>query len=463
MPHATLENLGITADRIRHYDQRIPRYTSYPTAPFWKPEFGSSAWENHLKFHAGSDQDLALYVHIPFCEKHCLFCACNTIITPRREVAADYLGYLDREIDLAAEFYRPKGRVAQLHFGGGTPNYLSNEQLEKLVGHLRNAFDFDPDAELSIEVDPRVASPEDMHFYFKRIGFRRVSFGTQDFSEETQFAIGREQTRDITFANVAAAREAGFQSVNIDLIYGLPKQTEETWRSTLDDVISLRPDRIALYNFAFLPSKLAHQRVLPEEEMPGPGLKLQMFIEAHNRLTIDGYVFIGMDHYARADDSLSRALEEGTLRRNFMGYNTLRGVDMLAFGTSAISDLHHAFAQNTKKLSVYKRMIMDGQLPVERGLALSKEDRLRRFLIEEVMCNGRLDLDDEPLPGWPVGPVVEKESERLKILEEDGLIRWEGRTLRVTKKGRIFLRNIAVIFDSYVKEASKKPLFSRAV
>jgi oxygen-independent coproporphyrinogen-3 oxidase len=454
---SNLASLGITAEKIRAYDQRIPRYTSYPTAPFWREDFDAAAWRAHVEAHAGATSPLALYIHLPFCEKHCLFCACNVIITPRRDVVARYLGFLEREVEMTSRLARPAGEVIQLHLGGGTPNYLSIEQMARLVDVMTTHFPFAANAERSIEVDPRLATPEYVAALHDRCGFGRISFGTQDFHDETQAAIGRGQARALTFANVAAARAAGFGSVNIDLIYGLPRQTEQSWRETLAAVGELLPDRIALYNFAYLPDKLAHQRALANEVLPEPALKLQMFIEAHNALTAAGYVFIGMDHYARRTDSLTRALEAGTLRRNFMGYNTLRGTDMLAFGTSAISDAWGAFAQNVKKLSVYERMVGEGVLPVERGLLLDEDDLLRRFIIEEVMCNGRLTLEG------PVAAIVEAEAAALDPLEADGLLVRQPGELVVTNKGRIFLRNIAVVFDAHLRRARSRHQFSRAV
>ena len=457
----TLSSLGITAEKITEYDQRIPRYTSYPTAPYWSEQFDAAAWSNHLAEHAGGRTPLALYAHIPFCEKHCLFCACNVIITPKREVADRYLGYLFREIDLVAAQARSEGEVVQLHLGGGTPNYLAQAQMTALVRHFEARFTFAPDAERSIEIDPRVANPEYVAALHDECGYNRISFGTQDFNEETQLAIGRGQTREVTFANVREARARGFRSINIDLIYGLPRQTEKSWSETLDAIDELLPDRIALYNFAFLPSKLAHQRALNDEALPPPAMKLEMFIEAHNRLTANGYVFIGMDHYARVDDSLTKALRAGTLRRNFMGYNTLRGTDMLAFGTSAIGDYHGAFVQNVKKLSVYERMVDEGVLPVERGLRLSEDDILRRHIIEEIMCNGTLPLLGEA--NAAVRTLVEQEAEALDPLEADGLIVRHDDRLDITDKGRVFLRNVAVVFDAYLKKGRDRHLFSRAV
>lgn len=462
---SNLEALGITPEKIRAYDQRIPRYTSYPTAPFFTPEFGPNQWADHLGKTSARANDLSLYVHIPFCQKRCLFCACNVIVTRKEGVADDYLDYLEREIALFARHYHGEGRAIQLHLGGGTPNFLDHEQMERLLAMLEGPFPFTNDAERSIEVDPRVATPEDIDAFYHRHGFRRISFGVQDFNPETQTAIGRGQTRDITFANVARARETGFKSVNIDLIYGLPKQTIASWTNTVDAIISLRPDRIALYNFAFLPTKLAHQRTLDDKDMPSPAEKLDMFIAAHDRLVAAGWEFIGMDHYALKEDSLTRAQQEGSLRRNFMGYTTLRGTDLAAFGVSSISDFQNAFAQNVKKLTEYKRLIDADRLPLERGLLLSDDDRARRHIIEEIMCNGVLRFDaDSGVPGVDLGEMVREEAAALATLEEDGLLNVSQEALVVTEKGRVFLRNIAVVFDAYLKRAQTgKPLFSRAV
>lgn len=455
----SLASLGITPEAIHVYDQRIPRYTSYPTAPYWTTAFGPTQWLEHLKQTSANDRDLSLYVHIPFCEKRCLFCGCNVIITPKHEIAADYLDWLEREIACVREAWRGSGKVIQLHLGGGTPNYLDSAEMSRLIQMLSDAFPFAATAERSIEVDPRLATPEEIARLAHENGFSRISFGVQDFHEETQHAIGREQTLDCTFANVASARAAGFRSVNIDLIYGLPRQTKQSWSESLNHVCELRPDRIALYNFAFLPGKLPHQRVLNESEMPSPGAKLEMFIEAHERLTAIGWIFIGMDHYALADDSLSKAQQAGTLRRNFMGYTTLRGTNLLGFGTSAISDFEGAFAQNVKKLSQYKAMIAEGLLPIERGIKLSEDDLLRRTIIEELMCNGVLQFQ----LGNMVAEIVSQEMPRLQLLADDGLIALSPEAVHVTAKGRVFLRNIAAAFDAYLKSSASAPVFSRAI
>jgi oxygen-independent coproporphyrinogen III oxidase len=457
----TLAELGITHGTINAYDQRIPRYTSYPTAPYWTESFGSTHWRDHIEQSSAASNDLSLYVHIPFCGQRCLFCACNVIITRKEGIASDYLDYVEREIGLIAKLYHGTGQVIQLHLGGGTPNYLTSSEMRRLGNILESHFPFSATAERSIEIDPRLATPDEIQELADIHRFGRISFGVQDFHDETQLAIGREQTLDATFANVEAARKSGFRSINIDLIYGLPCQTEVSWRQSLDQVLQLRPDRIALYNFAYLPGKLAHQRSFEAHVLPSAELKLQMFIEAHETLTRAGWVFIGMDHYALAQDSLALAQAEGTLRRNFMGYTTLRGTDMLAFGTSAISDFQGAFGQNVKKLSQYKEMLGGGVLPVERGMKLTHDDLLRRHVIEELMCNGVLKFDGTA--GDEIALLVMESRSALQPLEKDSLVRLNAESLQVTDKGRVFLRNIAVVFDAYVRTASIKPVFSRAV
>lgn len=454
--------MGITPESIRAYDQRIPRYTSYPTAPYWTEEFGPQQWLEHLDRTSANSRALSLYAHIPFCGRRCKFCACNVIITRKEGITGAYLDILEKEVELIRRHWKSASPVIQLHLGGGTPNYLTGAEMTRLMQILERAFPFSPTAERSIEIDPRLATPAEIRELAQRHGFRRISFGVQDFHPDTQEAVGREQTLDCTFANVEAARQSGFESVNIDLIYGLPRQTAQSWQQTLDTVATLRPDRIALYNFAYLPGRLAHQRQFENEPMPSPEQKLEMFMAAHDRLTAEGWEFIGMDHYALKDDSLAVAQRAGTLRRNFMGYNTMRGTDMLAFGTSAISDFQGAFAQNVKKLSEYRTMIEAGQAPVERGLLLSDDDRLRQYMIEELMCNGVLHFAGERFGEAP-GAVISAERDKLAPLAADGLIELQPDRMVVTQKGRMFLRNIAVVFDAWVQQGGQKPMFSRAV
>lgn len=451
---------NITPETIAKYDQRIPRYTSYPTVPFWTTEFGSQQWGSHLaQTTQNTTKPLSLYVHLPFCAKRCLFCACNVIITIKKNVADDYLDVLEQEIKLVRSKYQGSGKVIQLHLGGGTPNFLSREQMDRLLSMLESEFEFASDAERSIEVDPRIASPEDIHHLFHSQRFNRISYGVQDLHDETQAAIGREQAGEITFKNVEAARKAGFSSVNIDLIYGLPMQTQASWAETLEGVLQLRPDRIALYNFAYLPERLPHHQQLDEAQLPDRDLKVEMFMTAHDALVSNGWTFIGMDHYALASDGLAKALNNQSLRRNFMGYTTLNGTDLLSFGVSSISDFQGAFSQNVKKLSTYKTMVEAGELPVERGMRLSDNDLLRRHCVESVMCNGFLEFNTPELEA-----IHQEAQPELERLEQEGLLELHPRAIHVTLKGRVFLRNIAVVFDSYLKHPQPgKPMFSRAV
>jgi oxygen-independent coproporphyrinogen-3 oxidase len=450
--------LGITAETLAAYDKRIPRYTSYPMAPVWTEDFQGPQWDAHLAAKAATTRDLSLYVHIPFCQKRCLFCACNVIATRHEGVADKYLDDVELEVRLARRHLHDDNRVIQLHLGGGTPNYLNDAEMGRLIGLLRSEFSFSGQIEQSIEVDPRIATREEIFRLHQRDGFNRISFGVQDFSDATQHAIGREQGRDASFNNVQAARDAGFRSVNIDLIYGLPKQTAQTWSDTMDCVCELKPDRLALYNFAWLPGKLPHQKKLKAEDMPSAELRVEMFIEAHNRLTANGWRYLGMDHYARETDSLTRAFEAGTMRRNFMGYTTLRGTDLLGFGVSAISDFAGAFSQNTKKLNVYHDELVKGIFPLERGMLLSEDDLLRRECIESLMCQARLDRHDERM-----ARLIDEVREPLEELERDGLVELNDEALLVTLKGQVFLRNIAVLFDAYMNRLAKNPVFSRAV
>lgn len=458
---SSLASLGITPEAIRGYDQRIPRYTSYPTAPYWTEQFGPADWLAHLDRTSPESGDLSLYAHIPFCGKRCKFCACNVIITRQEGIAGKYLDVLEKEVALIRGHWRGTGKVIQLHLGGGTPNYLTSDEMARLTAILENAFPFADAAERSIEIDPRVATPAEVRELAQRHKFKRISFGVQDFHPDTQEAIGREQTEECTFANVAAARESGFESINIDMIYGLPRQTAESWRRSIQTVVDLRPDRIALYNFAYLPGRLAHQRTFENEQMPSPSEKLELFMAAHDRLTAEGWEFIGMDHYALKNDSLAGAQRAGTLRRNFMGYTTLRGTDMLSFGTSAISEFQGAFAQNVKKLSQYNEMIGSGIAPIERGLPLTPDDRLRQYIIEELMCNSLLAFDGPW--GEQAAALTREETPALLPLQADGLIELHPDRIIVTQKGRMFLRNIAVVFDAWVGRGAQKPMFSRAV
>jgi len=467
----------LSPEFLAKYDVRGPRYTSYPTVPFWSDEVNGDVWAGHLRQHGGpgaahAGRPLALYVHIPFCKHRCGFCACNVIVTSQEGIASRYLDSVEREIDLVAPSTSTGRQVIQLHLGGGTPNYLNSAEMARLIAALRRSFAIHADAEISIEADPRVSSRDEVRRLREVDGFNRISFGVQDFHDETQAAIGRTQTYDITLALVDEARRRGFQSTNVDLIYGLPGQTEASWRETIGRFLDLRPSRLALYNFAFLPGKLAHQRRLDPARMPGIAEKLSMFIETNERLLQSGYRFIGFDHYALEDDPLTRALDDGSLHRNFMGYTTLRGTGMLAFGVSAISDAFGGFVQNTKKLSHYEACLADGKLPVEQGLILDADDLRRQWIIETLLCSGHLLTSDfESRFGGRFDDIYAGEIARLAPLVDDGLVTIAPGRIDVTPAGRFFLRNIGMVFDAYLPGAVSPsprasrplPLFSRTL
>jgi len=459
------------------YDVRGPRYTSYPTVPFWSEQVDGAAWTEHLHERGGTKgpnagKPLALYVHIPFCRHHCAYCACNVIVTSHEGIASRYLDSVEREIALVADMTSAGRDVIQIHLGGGTPNYLNSAEMTRLLGMLRGAFKQHPEAEISIEVDPRVSSREEIRRLHEVDGFNRISFGVQDFNEATQEAIGRSQTYDITLALVDEARRVGFHSINVDLIYGLPEQSRESWQRTIDRFLELAPSRLAVYNFAFFPGKLANHRRLNPDRMPSVAEKMTMFLDTNERLLQGGYRFIGFDHYARENDLLTRALDDGTLHRNFMGYTTLRGTDMLAFGVSAISDAFGGFSQNTKKLSHYEHCLAEGSLPIEQGLVLDANDLRRQWIIETLLCSGLLSKAEyEARFGGDFDLEYSGEIERLAPLQEDGLLELEPTRIAVTTAGRFFLRNIAMAFDAYLPGAASPargaarpmPVFSRTL
>jgi oxygen-independent coproporphyrinogen-3 oxidase len=458
----------LTPEFVERYNVRGPRYTSYPAAPYWTPAFDGDAWKRHLTARAAGDgregsgaspRPLSLYVHIPFCQRHCHFCACNVIITEKEGIAGRYLDAVEQEVELVARLASTGREVVQLHLGGGTPNYLTGDEMARLMAILRGAFTFAEDAEVSIEVDPRISSPEEIERLAKVDGFNRISFGAQDFDEETQEAIGRSQTWDVTRRQTEAARANGFSSVNLDLIYGLPRQTIASWRETIDRFLDLRPDRLALYNFAYLPERVANQRHIDERELPCADDKLTMFLETNARLLEAGYRFIGLDHYALEGDTLTAALDDGSLRRNFMGYTTLLGTDLLGFGVSAISDFEGVFTQSTKILTEYERLLDERRLPTERGLALSTDDERRRYLVERIMCAGNVrEADYAARYGEGFAAAHGEELERLAPLATDGLVVINNAGLYVTPMGRFFLRNVAMVFDAYLPKSA--PIFN---
>jgi oxygen-independent coproporphyrinogen-3 oxidase len=454
--------LGLTADLIAKMSQQGPRYTSYPTADRFTGAFCTADYEAAVRNlrSAGKARPLSLYVHIPFCQSLCYYCACNKIITTNREKAAIYLGYLKREIDMQAELFGSDNHVEQLHFGGGTPTYLSDEQMGELMDYLRSRFVFagDTQGEYSIEIDPRTVDQARIHS-LRRQGFNRLSLGVQDFDAEVQKAVNRIQPEKLTLDAIAAARAAGFRSISIDLIYGLPKQSVATMTQTLAKVISASPDRISIYNYAHMPQLFKSQRLIDENDMPAPQVKLDMLALCIETLTGAGYVYIGMDHFAKPDDELARAQQSGQLHRNFQGYSTHAETDMVSCGVSAISAVAGAYAQNEKSLERYYAALDRGELPVARGLALSSDDSVRRAVIQCLMCDFSLDVPAfEREHGIDFSGYFAQEMPKLRAFEEDGLLALGDEVVRVTERGRLLIRNVAMAFDKYLGKPNVAPL-----
>ena len=456
----------VTLELLRRYDRPGPRYTSYPTAVEFHEGFDAAAYGDRLGAAATrTDAPLSLYVHLPFCEARCAFCGCSVIVTKKRHVAEQYLGYLLREIRMVAGALQGRRHVVQYHWGGGTPSYLSPAQMRTLHAEVSRHFDVDPTGELALEVDPRVTTNEQLET-LRALGFNRLSLGVQDFDPDVQQAVNRIQGVEQTRALVEYARGLGFGSINVDLIYGLPRQTVESFARTIDSVIELRPDRIAAYSFAHVPWIRAHQKLLKVEELPSADRKLQLFVEARTRFLAAGYRPIGMDHFALPDDELARAAEAGRLHRNFMGYTTRPAPDMIGFGVSAIGDVAGAFAQNTKKLSTYYAALDGGRFPIERGYALDDDDARRRYVVTQLMCNLQLDMRDVE---HRFGIVFDEyfALERGELAEgpiAHGFLRQDGNWLRVTPAGRLFVRNICMIFDRHLRrKRAEAQVFSRTV
>jgi oxygen-independent coproporphyrinogen III oxidase len=455
-----------TAERLARYDRPGPRYTSYPTAIEFHDGFTPQRYLEKLAEAATRPEEpLSLYVHLPFCAERCSFCGCNVIITRKRGVAADYLRHLDREIELVSGHLGERRRVVQLHWGGGTPTYLTVEEMAHLWDTLDAHFALQTGAEVAIEVDPRVTSSEQVAWLVER-GFNRVSMGVQDFDPRVQDAINRYQTYEQTRDLHLSLRERGTESINFDFVYGLPHQTPASFRDTIARAVDLRPDRVAVYSYAFVPWVKAHQKAIVLEDLPPREVKLELFGIAHELFTAAGYVQIGMDHFALPSDSLARAAETRTLHRNFMGYTTHPAQDSIGFGVSAIGELGGAFAQNTKKLTRYEEALAEGLPPVERGFERSRDDVIRRDVIQSLMCNFHLDV--RAIERAHAITFEDYFADALAELDEGpvahGFVRRDGDAIEVTADGRLFVRNVCMTFDAYLKRHDDaQPRFSRTV
>ncbi|MHC4923413.1 MAG: oxygen-independent coproporphyrinogen III oxidase [Planctomycetota bacterium] len=458
----------VTADLLARYDRAGPRYTSYPTAVEFSEEFGPAEYRKRLAAAAErTSEPLSLYAHVPFCSSRCSFCACTVLITRNPRVSERYLGRLLREIELVAPLLGERRRVAQLHWGGGTPTYLDPEQIGRLFGAFREHFEFEPDAEIALEVDPRVTVPEQMEL-LRELGFNRISMGVQDFDARVQTAINRIQPLSSTRNLVNHARELGFGSVNLDLVYGLPHQTEEGFLRTIDEVVSLRPDRLAVYSFAMVPWLKRNQRLIDQTALPEPAVKLRLYGHAREKFLDAGYRIIGMDHFALPEDELSVAAENRALHRNFMGYATRPAPDMVGFGMSSIGEVSGAFVQNQKRITRWEEMIDAGELPVHRGFALNEDDHRRRAVILDLMCNFHVDrIGWEDRFGLSFDDTFARELEELTAPDgpvDHGFVEVGEEGIDVTEMGTLFVRNLAMIFDSYRREKQgDAPVFSRTV
>lgn len=454
----------ITVDVIERYDRRVPRYTSYPPVPYWSDAYGPSDHAERLEASRSEDGELSLYVHLPFCIRRCLFCACNVKITRDEALPGRYLRALEREADTVVAHLGEGREVSQLHLGGGTPTHLTPDQLRELTGMVRERFDIQPEAELSLEVHPTVTSMEHMDA-LADLGFNRISMGVQDFDEEVQRRINRYQSYEETARLVEAARDRDFLSVNIDLVYGLPYQTEAGMAATMKRILTIRPDRLAVYSYAHLPQAFPHQRGFPPEVMATGRDKMRLFLLARNALLDDGYESVGFDHFCLPTDELWGAATRGTLQRNFMGYTTQAGKDLVALGVSAISDVQGGYAQNAKELPAYFERVEARDLATHRGMRLSPEDLARRDAIMGLLCNGRLRFPGLREVYGSVGEVVIREALDAApgLVAEGLLVENDAVGWLATDLGRIFGRSVASTFDAYTRAAKEAPAFSRGV
>jgi oxygen-independent coproporphyrinogen-3 oxidase len=445
----------IPDDLLERFDVPGPRYTSYPTAPEWRPSFDAEMYANRLEV-AGRDTaaPLSLYVHLPFCREMCAYCGCNVVVAKDHGKADGYLQALGREMGLVAARLGGRRNVTQMHWGGGTPTFLDERQLASLFAQIGKHFDLAPGAELAIEIDPVVTTDSQLAL-LADLEFNRLSMGVQDFDPDVQRAVRRIQTVEDTRARLERARALGFRAINFDLICGLPLQTSQGWRKTLEQVVALRPDRLAVYSFAFVPEARPNQRSLAKYPMPSGRDKLTLRRITHEVLAAGGYRAIGMDHFALPEDELARAQERRALRRNFQGYTVLPASDVIAFGATGISDVAGAYAQNVRPLPRYYAALAQGKLATERGIVLDEDDRERRRIIESLMCNFWVDLG--------AGHRFGEERAALAALERDGLIRVHGSEIDVLPVGQVFVRNVAMVFDAYLRSSSAQPVFSRTV
>ncbi len=458
--------IKVNIDLLKKYDKPGPRYTSYPTAPYFHNGVGPEIFEKHLNNDDKTlaNKDISLYFHLPFCDTLCYFCGCNMMVTRNRDKIEKYIDYLEKEMALIKSKLNPDRKVIQLHWGGGTPTHLSPRQIRRLGGLIRTYFDFKDNAEISVEIDPRELTRDHM-VALKEVGFNRCSMGVQDFNPKVQKTVNRIQPEDLTRQTVAWAKELGFESLNLDLMYGLPYQTVDTFEQTIDSILDMKPDRLAVFNYAHLPQMIKHQKLIKDEWLPSPDIKLQLLKLSIEKLTSNGFVYIGMDHFSRPEDELTVAMKNGTLYRNFQGYSTHAGINLLAIGITSISMLSDLYVQNYKTLNEYYDKLDKDEIPVMRGIELNEDDQLRREVITELMCNFRLKKDKiESKYDIKFDSYFSEALKALEQFEHDELIMLSEDKIMVTTTGRLLVRNIAMNFDAYLQRKEKnKPQFSRTV
>ncbi len=455
----------INLDLIKKYDRPGPRYTSYPTAPQFNDSFNHEKYLDEI-IRTNNEHippDLSLYFHIPFCDTLCYFCGCNMIISRNRDRIKEYVKYVKNEIDLLRPLLKTNRKVSQLHWGGGTPTHLNPDEISDLVSYIKQNFEFKSESEEGCEIDPRGLTKEHLEA-LRNGGFNRISMGVQDFNEQVQKAVNRIQHEEMTRQVVSWVRELKFQSVNLDLMYGLPFQSIETFEKTVDATIDILPDRIAVFNYAHVPWMKKHMELIKPEDLPKPEVKLDILKMTIEKLTSAGYVFIGMDHFAKPDDELAIALREKKLYRNFQGYSTNAGTDLYALGITSISQIGRIYAQNFKKEKEYFEFLNDGKFPVERGYYLTDDDILRRYVITKIMCDFELDFSSvENKFKINFSEYFKTSLEGLKEFIDDGLVKLSDNKLHITQMGRLLIRNIAMNFDWYIEQKADKAKYSRTV
>jgi oxygen-independent coproporphyrinogen-3 oxidase len=452
-------------EKILKYDKPGPRYTSYPTAPYFHEGFGIKEYEKEIKRTNAATEPppLSLYFHLPFCQSVCYFCGCNVTFTKDKSLGDLYVDHLLLEMDALKALMKPSRKVAQVHWGGGTPTFIPAPTLKRLWDGIRQRFEIAPDAEIGVEIDPRAVS-EDHLRVFAESGFNRISMGIQDYDPMVQKAVHRVQPRELTESVFDRCRKLGFNSINVDLIYGLPYQTAERFSSTVEKIIAMGPDRIAVFNFAYLPEMIGHQRAIPREAMPSPMEKLNILEMVVDRFTSAGYVYVGMDHFARPEDELCRALKDRTLYRNFQGYTTKAGCDLYGIGVTSIGQVGRCYVQNHKELRAYQEAVKAHGLAAFRGVLLTDDDLMRRDIITKLMCHFVLYKNEiESAYGVSFDETFSDALSDLKPMEDDGLVALHADRIEVTPLGRLMVRNIAMPFDAYLRKPGESKRFSRTV